>query len=291
MNWTSYAQNQEDVVLMRALASVSEGFYVDVGAQDPRVDSVTCAFHERGWSGLNVEPVPYWHSRLEAERPRDLNVRAACGARAGVLRLYEIVGTGLSTADSRRADAYAAQGHEVRAFDAPAIRLDALLEQAAPPQIHFLKIDAEGAEPEVLRGIDLTFWRPWVVVVEATVPNSPEANCDDWESLLTGAGYRLVNFDGLNRFYLADEHSDLEGLLSVPANVLDNFTRFSERCLREDIAALQAQAELDRAAAERTIRAIHESTSWRVTAPLRALARFGRAVARTLGRARGSSRS
>lgn len=33
--FVSYAQNQEDVSLHRALQTVEKGFYVDVGAQDP----------------------------------------------------------------------------------------------------------------------------------------------------------------------------------------------------------------------------------------------------------------
>ena len=47
----SYAQNCEDIMLLRALGDVdsSTGFYVDVGAQDPVVDSVTKAFYERGY--------------------------------------------------------------------------------------------------------------------------------------------------------------------------------------------------------------------------------------------------
>ena len=41
MTFISYAQNFEDVMLWRALKHVEKGFYVDVGAQDPVVDSVS----------------------------------------------------------------------------------------------------------------------------------------------------------------------------------------------------------------------------------------------------------
>src|ERR1700761_8288608 len=53
----SYAQNREDVLLWRALHDLPAGFYIDVGAEDPTKDSVTRAFYERGWGGINVEPV------------------------------------------------------------------------------------------------------------------------------------------------------------------------------------------------------------------------------------------
>jgi hypothetical protein len=54
----SYAQNREDILLWRALRDLSGGFYIDVGAEDPTQNSVTRAFYERGWHGINVEPVP-----------------------------------------------------------------------------------------------------------------------------------------------------------------------------------------------------------------------------------------
>ena len=79
MTWVSYAQNYEDVTLLRALGDVASGFYIDVGANDPRFDSVTRAFYERGWHGINIEPVPHWHERLRSDRPRDLNLRVAAG--------------------------------------------------------------------------------------------------------------------------------------------------------------------------------------------------------------------
>ena len=56
MRFVSYAQNFEDVMLWRALKHISNGFYIDVGAWSPDIDSVTRIFYEHGWRGVNVEP-------------------------------------------------------------------------------------------------------------------------------------------------------------------------------------------------------------------------------------------
>lgn len=69
MTFISYAQNLEDVILFRALKGVEQGFYIDAGAQDPEIDSVTKAFYERGWRGINIEPVERWFQDLVADRP------------------------------------------------------------------------------------------------------------------------------------------------------------------------------------------------------------------------------
>ena len=55
MTFISYAQNFEDVMLWRALKHINNGFYIDIGANDPVVDSVSLAFYENGWRGVHVE--------------------------------------------------------------------------------------------------------------------------------------------------------------------------------------------------------------------------------------------
>jgi hypothetical protein len=59
------------------------------------------------------------------------------------------------------------------------------------------------------------------VLVEATIPLSPELASLDWEVLLTGKNYKKVWFDGLNNFYLSQEHADLERYFETPPNVHD----------------------------------------------------------------------
>jgi hypothetical protein len=58
---------------------VGSGFYIDVGSQHPDIDSVTRAFYDRGWRGVNIEPVPAYIELLRAARPRDVNLGIALG--------------------------------------------------------------------------------------------------------------------------------------------------------------------------------------------------------------------
>ena len=82
MSFVSYAQNFEDVLLHRVFGGQDTGFYVDAGAYHPVVGSVTKAFYDRGWSGINVEPGSVF-AELAAGRPRDVNLQMAVGDRAG----------------------------------------------------------------------------------------------------------------------------------------------------------------------------------------------------------------
>lgn len=289
----SYAQHGEDVVLWRALHHVSQGRYVEVGANHPSEMSVTKAFYDAGWSGVTIEPVPGYAQLHREQRPRDTLVEAAI-ADSGVptVTLHEFPGTGLSTLVDTISDCHQGNGWLHRDIEVVALRLDDVLEEhlGADDPVHFLVIDAEGSEPSVLASVDLRRWRPWVLVIEATNPLSAEPSHAAWEGDVLAAGYRLCLFDGLSRFYVADEHADLAPALSYPACPHDPFETKSARdarverrqlldeVLRWRALALDGWAERDAAAPDAEVwrlraelTAMRATLSWRVTAPLRSL--------------------
>jgi FkbM family methyltransferase len=156
MSFISYAQNFEDVMLHRALRDVKKGFYIDVGANDPVIDSVTKAFYDLGWRGINIEPVKEFYEKLQQGRPDDINLQLAVGARKGRADFYEVVGTGLSTMEESIATQHSQEhGYELRKYKVNVSRLTTICEDYPHPDIHFIKIDVEGAEESVLQGLNL----------------------------------------------------------------------------------------------------------------------------------------
>lgn len=222
----SFAQNFEDVMLSRALREIDAGFWIDVGADDPDALSVTRAFADRGWRGINVEPLPDKHARFVARRPRDTNACVLVGTAPGRRRFWRFgtVDSGCSTMDPDVVALHARAGRRPSAeWEIEMTTVDALCDRHAPADIHFLKVDVEGAEREVFAGMALTRHRPWIVVAESVLPGGQEPSHAAWESLLTDRGYRFVYGDGLNRFYLADEHALLRERFAHPPNVFDGF--------------------------------------------------------------------
>src|ERR671932_817144 len=89
MTMTSYAQNHEDVLLVRLFRPGLTGFYVDVGANDPVSNSVTKHFYDLGWRGINVEPATAPFERLQEARPRDVNLNIGISDHEGTLTFHE----------------------------------------------------------------------------------------------------------------------------------------------------------------------------------------------------------
>ena len=233
----SYAQNFEDVILWRVLRNVDCGRYVDVGAFHPEVDSVTKWFYDQGWSGVNIEPVPESFALLKAARPRDRNLCAAAGAVAGVAELATYpLSPGLSSLVTHRLEAGIDLPQAILQVDV--WPLHQILEPHADQVIHFLKIDTEGSEREVLLGMDFDRFRPWIVLIEATAPMTQDRNSGLWEEILSRNNYQHAYFDGLNDFYVAAEKNEIVAQLGVPPNVFDEFE------LAATVRETEANAEL-----------------------------------------------
>jgi FkbM family methyltransferase len=291
--FTSYAQNFEDLMLYRALEAVECGFYIDIGAQHPEIDSVSRAFFERGWTGVHVEPVPEYAQMLREARPGDVVLEAAVSSEAGEIVLEVFPATGLSTVVASVAAKHVVDCGPVnrRKEVVPTLTLAMVAAEVGGRDVHWLKIDVEGHEKAVLEGWRSSGLRPWICVVESMHPNSTVSTHLEWEHILHAEGYECVYLDGLNRFYVASEHADrLRPAFQTPPNVFDNIQLGEHASMCRELVA-RYETELRDLTASRhslmrqltetdpkLVEAMKASASWRLTAPLRALADIATAL-------------
>jgi FkbM family methyltransferase len=206
----SYSQNLEDYHLSLAFAGQTTGTYIDVGAGHPIADNVSFWFYERGWQGIVVEPQAELAALYRLLRPRDIAVRGLVGRQCGEIDFHVVDRLhGFSTTQEDVAQAAQAFGVNYQTVRMSVVTLAELCETHDLGSIDFLKIDVEGAEPDVLFGGDWERFRPKVVVAEAVAPMTSEPSWQDWEPFLIARGYRFVLFDTLNRFYVAQEHPEI----------------------------------------------------------------------------------
>lgn len=216
----SYAQNGEDIRVWRALRDHPGPLhYVDVGANEPRELSITASLYDQGWRGVLVEADPDLAEALRIHRPGDTVVEAAAGAQDGTLTFFRVPGTGLGTLDPGEAEAARARGFAVAEILVPVRPLDAVLDEIAPGDLHFMSVDVEGAEAAVLAG--LRRHRPWILCIEAVLPGTTSPSHETWEADLLSRGYLLCAFDGVNRWYVAQERADLAEAVAVPFHAID----------------------------------------------------------------------
>jgi FkbM family methyltransferase len=245
----SFAQNGEDILLDRVFES-RVGTYMDVGACYPTIHNNTHFFYLRGWRGVNIEPLPWLHAAFDEKRPEDLNLSVAAGETEGEMPFYEVSSSGgLSTLSKQFADTYRAQGLDVIEHRIPVRTVAALVEEYAIAPPDFLSIDAEGTEAQVIRGLPLAHWRPRVIIVESTWPQTTIPSHESWEPILLAHGYLFAAFNGVNRFYLRDDFRDKLCCFATPVSALDHYVLAEVVDLQEQVRSLREQSiqwEIDR---------------------------------------------
>ena len=208
-----YAQFYEDYILGYVFKDQKNGFYVDVGANDPDDKSVTKYFYLGGWRGINIEPIPELVEKLNKSRPEDTNKGVAISDAPGELTFYKgVTASGLSTLSPAIAAAHRARGFQFTTLKIPVVTLTAVLDEHAKdrPEITFMNVDVEGFEKKVFSGLDFTRYHPRVIMAESTVPLTEVPTHQVWEAILIRNGYIFAMDDGLNRYYV---HNSQEALL------------------------------------------------------------------------------
>lgn len=250
MRMVSYAQNHEDVLLDRVFPRGVPGTYIDVGAFDPVLNSVTKHFYDLGWRGINVEPSAEPFERLRSARDRDVNLNVGLSSQPGTLTLYQSPPeSGWSTFEAAQAASHREEGLALLERAVPVRTLRDVCAEFVDGTIDFVSVDVEGHEREVLEGGDWDRWRPRVVLVEATRPGTSIPSHDNWEPILLKANYLFVAFDGLNRYYVRCEDAHLAPGLEAPANVLDDYVPFVHHRQVEDLRNALASTQQTVAAA------------------------------------------
>jgi FkbM family methyltransferase len=188
------SHDEEQRLVSAFFDDARNGYFVEVGANDPFERSQTWHLEQLGWTGVLVEPQPDLAVRLVKARKAAV-FAVACSspdAAGGMLPLH--VAGPLSALDRDRM----APGAELQSvIDVPVRTLDDILEEAsAPYPIDLLSIDVEGHELEVMLGFDFGHWRPRLVLMEDHVGSLTK----HW--YLQSRGYRLIRRVGNNGWYV-----------------------------------------------------------------------------------------
>lgn len=201
------------------------GFFVDVGANDPRVGSQTWALEQAGWRGILIEPQPDLAARLKRERAAQV-FAAACSSPANAGKTMPLHLAGMHSSLDRGSVSPGTRPSGT--VQVPIRTLDDILEEAgAPSRIDFLSIDVEGHEADVLAGLDRSRWRVRLLLLEDHVRSLSAHH------LLVRSGFRLVRRTGLNGWYVPADAAPKLGIVGQLALLRKYYLAFPIRLLRD----------------------------------------------------------
>jgi FkbM family methyltransferase len=179
------------------------GYFVEVGANQPRELSQTWDLEQKGWTGILVEPQPDLADALRRQRSAKVFAEACSSRRNSGSRLrLHLAGPHSSFDQKLNLENVKPHG----SVEVPVRTLDEILSEAGAPAIDFLSIDVEGHELDVLDGFDLVRWRPRLILIEDLLLHLR------LHRYLTRRGYRWLRRTGINNWYVAGEKSPKLGL-------------------------------------------------------------------------------
>lgn len=193
----SYSQEGEDCILMRIFENQPHGFYVDIGAHHPERFSNTKIFYDRGWCGINVDPMPNSMKVFYKRRKRDINLELGIGPK-GTLEYYIFNEKALNTFNKSNAIKYQkySNNYTIESIEkVKLITLECLFEEYLDKgsiSVDFMSIDVEGFELDVIKSNNWNKFRPKIILIEALDVQSIEEHISsELNQYFTDIGYKL----------------------------------------------------------------------------------------------------
>lgn len=193
----AWSQEGEDLVVAR-MTDKRDGFYVDIGAHHPYRLSNTYLLHRRGWSGINVDPLPEAIRLFDRHRPGDANLNVGVSRIGGSLDYFMFNEPSHNTLDPAVAEEVQRNWKDTRLLKVVRIRTVPLLEifeQHVPPgrSIDLLNVDVEGMDLQVLSSNDWNRYRPAIVIAEIRHSSVDDVIGSELACFMRERGYTLFS--------------------------------------------------------------------------------------------------
>lgn len=193
----SFSQEGEDIVLSRYLNNVDQGFYIDIGAHHPKRFSNTYYFYKLGWHGINIDPMPGSMKTFTKQRRRDVNLEIGISNTPNELNYYIFNEKALNTFSEQNAKIWSKKPpYEIKnIIKIKTMKLKNVIEKYKDPdqKIHFMSIDVEGFEDQVIDSNDWIKYRPILVLLEDHLALSTDLNNLQIVKKMNTLGYELVS--------------------------------------------------------------------------------------------------
>eukprot|EP00439_Symbiodinium_sp_Y106_P071749 s921_g12.t6 len=171
----STSQLAQDLWVLSRLGHVSNGLFLEIGANHPSTMSNTLLLEAAGWNGVCVEPFP----RGDWSKRRAQLVIAAVGQVEGGRATFALPGSvwggllsSMDPSNVQRLDRDYPKEH-VQVAEVDTRSIEAILREALPSDqpdrkkvIHFMSVDTEGSELEILQAFPFDRYLPVAIAVE-----------------------------------------------------------------------------------------------------------------------------
>ena len=212
----------EEILVNRLLKKFSKGFFVDVGAYNPIIGSLTNQLYRKGWNGLNLDFSKSNIQLFNFLRKRDISLQVGVSDKEGLIDSFVFdPSSGTNTLEKKYADGWSKNFN--RKYEINKIKCKKLTnildDYDVRKNFEFLNIDVETHDFKVLKGLDLNVYKPKLITCEIIVDPKKmwgKTRADYYSSLedvirsdiskyLQKYNYKLISHYYLTSFFISEE--------------------------------------------------------------------------------------
>ena len=194
-----YSETGEDIT-MREVFNDQIGTYLDIGSGHPVIGSNTYYYYKRGWTGVCVDPQPNLRIAYKLIDYKDRFIPKLVSSKEKVT-YFKFANSLLSTTDAKVANYHQKRGLKYTKLELDCVNIKNLIPpMITPTQNFFISVDVEGAELEILKGINFSKQRPRAIIIESWM--KPWSSKSELNQLFKQARYELVAYTGLSALYI-----------------------------------------------------------------------------------------
>jgi FkbM family methyltransferase len=210
----SYSQQGEDLIVQSICDSlgIQNPSYLDIGAADPILLNNTYLFYQKGCRGVLVEPNPAFCRRLQAQRPKDKALNIGIGPTGQMVADYYMIsgpdGYLLNTFSKDEVDDYATKSKGFRSVEKvikiPLVDINTIMAEHFHGAPHFISIDTEGLDLDILKSLDFKRFRPRIVCAETLIIGTTQVKMEILD-LMKSKDYSIRGSTFVNTIFV-DNH-------------------------------------------------------------------------------------
>tara|TARA_B100000963_G_C22407115_1_gene571522 strand:- start:12 stop:734 length:723 start_codon:yes stop_codon:yes gene_type:complete len=192
----------EDLFVNNYFSGVRKGFYLDIGCNQPKINSLTYSLHKKGWKGLNCDISERCIKLYKFFRKDDVNLNIAVGPvekKVNSFIFYENCTMNTVDEDFKKHTFKSVNKEpEIRVIEQKT--LNQILIENNVKVIDYLNIDVEGYEINVLKGFSIKKYSPKLISIEIHDTQCPPEKNQIYQYFMRN-NYTLVSIYGWTYFF------------------------------------------------------------------------------------------
>ena len=166
-NKKTYSLFGEDLAALKFFKNKKKGFYVDIGCYHPTYINNTYLLYKKGWNGINIDVSQFSIDLFKFMRPDDLNYKCAVSETKKKVNLYyQKEYSQLNSINKLTAKKFIKGRLKKKIINSYSLEEIFSWGKYKDYEIDFLDVDVEGADLQVLKGLNFSKRKPKLICIE-----------------------------------------------------------------------------------------------------------------------------